>query len=368
MATPRSRLVDESVTPWYHCISRCVRRARLCGEGGGHRKDWIVDRLRELVGLFAVDCGGFAVMDNHLHLLLRLDSPLASAWSAEEVARRWLTLFPIRDVQGRPLPASKDRARTLAADAAWVATIRGRLADLGWFMKCLKEPLARLANREDGCTGAFWEGRFRSMAVRDEEALLAVAVYIDLNPFAAGVAATPEEAEHTSLRTRLDHAKSRDATEGTVAAIENPGEDRVIATATEAPVTAIEAPMTATAANDRHHEDGLWLLPTDDPGVPGGRYGLVPGYTLACHLRLVDIAARPERPGKVSLTREAESIFVRLGRDGLHWQEMLGALSRPRPPIRLGREQPARPPRRPAPARPRPAPSAPGPLSLAAGL
>ncbi|WP_165224329.1 hypothetical protein [Aquisphaera insulae] len=102
MATPRSRLVDESVTPWYHCISRCVRRARLCGEGGGHRKAWIVDRLRELVGLFAVDCGGFAVLDNHLHLLLRLDSPRASAWSAEEVMRRWLTLFPIRNAVRSP--------------------------------------------------------------------------------------------------------------------------------------------------------------------------------------------------------------------------------------------------------------------------
>ena len=101
MATPRSQLVDESVTPWYHCISRCVRRARLCGEGLEHRKDWIVHRLRELTEIFAVDCGAFAVMDNHLHLLLRLDSRRANEWSDEEVARRWLTLFPLRDLHGR---------------------------------------------------------------------------------------------------------------------------------------------------------------------------------------------------------------------------------------------------------------------------
>jgi hypothetical protein len=49
MSTPRSQLVDEAVTPWYHCISRCVRRAQLCGGDHTHRKVWIVNRLRELV-------------------------------------------------------------------------------------------------------------------------------------------------------------------------------------------------------------------------------------------------------------------------------------------------------------------------------
>ena len=73
MATPRSMIVDEAVTPWYHCTSRCVRRAFLCGDGKDHRQAWIEDRLRELVGIFAIDCAGYAVLDNHLHALLRLD-------------------------------------------------------------------------------------------------------------------------------------------------------------------------------------------------------------------------------------------------------------------------------------------------------
>ncbi len=83
MATSRCHLVDEVVTPWYHCVSRCVRQAFLCGEGHSHRKDWIAARLRELVDLFALDCAGFAIMDNHLHLLLRLDSQRAHNWSNE---------------------------------------------------------------------------------------------------------------------------------------------------------------------------------------------------------------------------------------------------------------------------------------------
>jgi hypothetical protein len=56
MATPRSMIVDEAVTSWFHCTSRRVRRAFLCGDGKGHRKARIEDRLRELVAIFAVDC------------------------------------------------------------------------------------------------------------------------------------------------------------------------------------------------------------------------------------------------------------------------------------------------------------------------
>jgi hypothetical protein len=128
-----------------------------------------------LVEVFAIHCGGFAVMDDHLQLLLRLDSARVRSWSDQEVARRWLALFSLRDVAGQALPVAEERVRRFATAPSWVAQLRTRLGDLGWFMKCLKEPLARRANREDGGTGAFWEGRFRSVAVRDDEALLAVA-------------------------------------------------------------------------------------------------------------------------------------------------------------------------------------------------
>jgi hypothetical protein len=146
MANPRSRCVDEAVTPWYHCISRCVRRLPLCGGKFLHRKQWIEDRLQELVEIFSVECAGFAVMDNHLHLLLRLDSRKAEEWSDEEVVRRWCRLFPLRNLAGEAIKVSMDRIRRFAGDPDWVNKSRKRLADLGWFMKCLKEPLARRAN------------------------------------------------------------------------------------------------------------------------------------------------------------------------------------------------------------------------------
>ncbi len=288
MPVPRSVLVDTSVTPWYHCISRCVRRAFLCGEGRGHRKQWIENRLKEIVDLFAIECAGYSLMDNHLHLLVRIDSPKAAAWSPAEVALRWCTLFPLRDTSGKPLPVTGDRVAQFASKQDWVEEVRTRLADLGWFMKCLKEPLARLANKEDECTGAFWEGRYKSIAILDEESLLATAAYIDLNPVAAGLAATPEESEYTSLKTRLEHCRAN----GTAEALRDD-----LSTLTRNPA----------------QEAGGWLLPLDDDRANGAnRPGLHEGCTVSSYLRLVDASGRMIRAGKANLEAEMSPIFERL--------------------------------------------------------
>ena len=88
MTMARAHSVDVSVTRWYHCVTRCVRRALLLGEGPWNRKQWIERRLQELAEIFAVAVGGFSVLDNHLHLLVRLDPDIAKTWSDEEVVRR----------------------------------------------------------------------------------------------------------------------------------------------------------------------------------------------------------------------------------------------------------------------------------------
>jgi hypothetical protein len=63
MAIARAHLVDPAVTRWYHCITRCVRRAFLLGEGTDDRKVWIDHRLRELARTSSVAVGGFSVME-----------------------------------------------------------------------------------------------------------------------------------------------------------------------------------------------------------------------------------------------------------------------------------------------------------------
>src|SRR6516162_8783880 len=97
MTMARSRLVDVSITRWYHCVTRCVRRAFLLSEGDTDRKQWIETRLEVLSQAFSIAVGGFSILDNHLHVLVRLDPDVAASWSDEEVARRWATLFPPRD-------------------------------------------------------------------------------------------------------------------------------------------------------------------------------------------------------------------------------------------------------------------------------
>ena len=70
-------------------------------------------------------------------------------------------------------------------------------------MRALSEPIARMANHQDECTGRFWEGRFKALKIVDEAGLLACAMYVDLNPIRAAMVERPEQAVHTSAYDRL---------------------------------------------------------------------------------------------------------------------------------------------------------------------
>ena len=211
MTMPRSALVSLSDTPWYHVVSRCVRRAFLCGDDSvtgknfNHRRGWIESRLLELAGVFAIDVAAFAVMSNHYHIVVRIDKDRAGKWTDEEVLKRWTQLFSGPLFVQRYL--SEDRAEMdisqLSSVTSAAATYRERLHDLSWFMRVLNESLARMANAEDDCTRRFWEGRFKSQALLDEHALLAAMAYVDLNPIRAAMAETPEQSDHTSVQQRI---------------------------------------------------------------------------------------------------------------------------------------------------------------------
>lgn len=214
MATPRRLLVNPSVSGVFHCVSRCVRRAFLCGRDAysgrdyEHRRYWIRDRLRALAELFAIEVCAYAVMTNHVHTVLRTLPEQAKDWSDEEVARRWLTLFP--GPGGTPgRPPESPAIELLSQDAERLEICRERLADLSWFMRCLNEPIARRANREDECKGRFWEGRFQCQRLEDEGAILACMIYVDLNPVRAGIAESLEESDLTSAQDRIVAGEAR---------------------------------------------------------------------------------------------------------------------------------------------------------------
>ncbi len=216
MTYARSDIVEEGEVGVYHCVSRCVRRAFLCGKDSvsgqsfEHRRLWIRTRLSTLVELFAVEVVAYAVMSNHLHSLVRVRPDHAKEWSSEEVARRWRLLFPLRRLKGVPAKPNEEEIAALVMQPQKIALYRARLSSLSWFNRCLNEHIARRANAEDECKGRFWEGRFKCQRVFDLAGVLACAAYIDLNPIRAGVAKTLESSDHTSIQDRI-HGRDKNA-------------------------------------------------------------------------------------------------------------------------------------------------------------
>jgi REP element-mobilizing transposase RayT len=214
---PRSRKSQVSLidTPYYHCVTRCVRRSFLCGldkysgQNYEHRRGWVENRLLFLAGIFAIDICAYAVMSNHVHVVVCVDKALADNWPMLEVVRRWHqvhqgTLLSQKYAKGEALSVSE----TISLEET-VTIYRMRLYDISWLMRDLNEYIAREANKEDKCTGRFLEGRFKSQALLDESAVLACMAYVDLNPIRAKMETTPETSKHTSIKKRAQAVKSK---------------------------------------------------------------------------------------------------------------------------------------------------------------
>ncbi|MCP3980201.1 MAG: hypothetical protein GY716_12925 [bacterium] len=274
-----------------------------------------------LAETFAVDIAAYAVLSNHLHIVVRTMPGRVQQWSDREVAARWLRVFPGHRAEAHDATPSNEVIDRLAADSNRIAVLRARLASLSWFMKSLKEPLAHIANAEDGVTGHFWEGRFRSPRVLDLAGLLGTMVYTDLNLIRAGLARTPEQSEYTSVRDRI-HVRQRYF--------------KLAGLRARAPRRAER--LLRTDASDRspaHPEDGIWLAPIESERGEGASAGAVDGLpgvlemTLDEYLMVVDMTGRivrGERAGAVP--SELASILARLEVDVERWVTVMSGLPR----------------------------------------
>ena len=206
----RREIFSETDIQAFHVISRCVRRNHLCGHDRrsgrdySHRREWIRSRVEELAGIFAVEVLAYALMENHMHLVIRTRPDVAGNWSDDEVALRWWLLFPQRRTpEGNPEEPTAEELSQLRASGAGLVEKRRRLGGVSWFMKCISEPIAKRANREDKVTGHFWEARFKAQPLLDETAVATCMAYVDLNPIRAAVAQVPEASEFTSVQDRI---------------------------------------------------------------------------------------------------------------------------------------------------------------------
>jgi REP element-mobilizing transposase RayT len=208
MTQAREKLVSVSDTPYYHVVSRCVRRTFLCGvdhdgKSYEHRRQWIENRIRLLASIFAIDICAYAVMSNHYHIVVKLCPVEAANWSNNTVLKHWTCLFKGPLLVQKYLKGEELSPAEIKTLNSMITVYRARLSSLSWFMKCLNESIAREANKEDACTGHFWEARFKSQALLTEQALLACMAYVDLNPIRAAMADTPEQSDHTSIKERI---------------------------------------------------------------------------------------------------------------------------------------------------------------------
>ncbi len=217
MPIARSKQIILSQTSYYHCMSRCVRRAFLCGydkltgSNFEHRREWFEKRLKKLSAAFSIDVCAYAIMHNHNHLVLYVDTERAKTWSNIEVIRRWHSVHPNKTITAMYIDP-KQRAAMSPIQLSTVQKIasiyRERLTNISYFMKALNQYIALRANREDCCSGRFWESRFKSQALLDERAILSCMIYVDLNPIRAGVATTLENSHYTSIKRRLNSIKT----------------------------------------------------------------------------------------------------------------------------------------------------------------
>jgi putative transposase len=301
MGLPRSRYVQDGQEGVYHCYTRCVRRAFLCGvdtltlRDFSHRKAWMVDRLRSLAAIFAVEVCAYAIMETHYHTILRTRPDTVALWSDREVAARWLTLFPRhRGLSASPLPPTEEHIRALIDLPQRIAQLRQRLCSISWFMGRLNEFIARAANKEDKVKGRFWESRFKCQALLDEAAIACCMAYVDLNPIRAGLADTPEESEFTSIQERIRAWREKTMNSAKIAAATH-----------EAPTVPADPAIG-------------WLCPIHSDS---GHRGILP-MTTAEYLDLVDKSGRVTRSGKRGvIDADLSPILLRIGANPDAWHE-----------------------------------------------
>jgi len=339
----RAEQFDPAEVSIVHVVQRCVRRAFLAGvdpvtgKDYGFRREWIRRRMEALSSVLAVDVLSYSIMSNHVHIILRNRPDVVSTWSDEEVALRWLKVFPGRRIEEHLAEPTENDVAMLLRDRKRLAEIRCRLSDISWFMRSLSEPIARLANKQDQCTGRFWEGRFRAQRITDEAGLLACAMYVDLNPVRAAMTESPDDSEHTSAYDRIKGQKGAQIDSAAFDLVPIPTEQAGEKLRTT-PVDELRKERRARRKNPtgRRVQRDEWLAPltlhpdssAHDPevhsdGVRTSDKGFL-NLSLTDYLRLLRWTAKQKEEGSGSkVPPSMQKVVAGLGIDPSMWRELV---------------------------------------------
>ncbi|QDV24350.1 hypothetical protein [Aureliella helgolandensis] len=353
--TKRSELFTADEIAVVHVMNRVVRRCFLIGvdpasgRNFDHRKRWIEDELEKSAANFGIDLIAFSLLSNHMHLILRSRPDVVATWNDLEVSRRWLMLCPIRkDAHGKAAEPSEAELNAIRLNPDKVSEIRSRLSNISWWMRLMCQRIAQRANREDGMEGHFWQSRFRGVRLIDEQAILAAAAYVDLNPIRAELAETIEASDFTSVQRRIRSLPQ----EGRPAVAENPPlEHTAVEPEPSGPADAVDSPElpfskaskssptpTATPVHAclRTSAPNRYLAPVQID-EQGDAIGALPSHgkdrcsdkgfasmSAVDYLELLDWTARKIAPGKRGMTpTDAPPVLERIGMKPTAWCQLV---------------------------------------------
>ena len=338
---PRNEQFDPHSVCICHLVQRCVRRAYLAGEDAvsgknyEHRREWIRCRMERLASVFGLDVLTYAILSNHLHIVVRTRPDVIADWSDSDVALRWLRVFPGRRIDEQLANPTTNDVETLANNVERIQEIRVRLSNPSWFMKALCEPIARLANKQDEATGHFWEGRFKALAITDEAGLLACSMYVDLNPIRAAMAATPEESLHTSAYDRIQAIQGATIPSAAVDLVSMETEEagKILKTSTPDQLKKRKADAKKRRGNSILRD--AWLSPlfinersstgpqSSSSGVRASDKGFL-SLKLSDYLKLLDWTGRQRGSiQKAEIPSDLDPILKRIGIDGRMWCDLV---------------------------------------------
>ncbi len=345
-AKPRSSVFDPDVVGVYHCWNRLVRQRHLfgwdalTGRDFSYRKDWVRNRFRELAGKMAIEVLDYAILDNHLHVVLRNRPDLVATWSDDEIARRWWFVCPDRRNDDGSIPEPKPCEIALLLPN--VDEYRSRLSDISWMMRLACQPIALRANKEDGVEGRFFAKRFDCRRLKTEADILNCSLYVDLNWIRAGLASSPETSQFTSAFDRIQarwQRVRREMNPSTAAQLPPPADDWLapIFLDERSEVPAISATSHDMSGREFHNKN----LANPIGSARLSDKGFLP-ITTDQYLSLLDAVGRIIRRGaRGRIPAHLPPILQRLGLEPQPWLNSL--LKRFRPGLRCRAHPPPLP-------------------------